>query len=98
MITMRESKIETYLKDSVHKRGGLCLKFSSPGVTGIPDRVVLSNGQTYFIELKATNGTVRPRQKYVHKEFNKRGVDVYIINSKNEVDNFIKNHIDLERT
>lgn len=95
---MRENKIEEYLKDTIHNHGGLCLKFTSPGTTGVPDRVVLYDGNTYFIELKATNGIVRKRQKYVHKQFKHCGIDVHIINSKGEVDAFVKQYIKTERT
>lgn len=38
---MREKEIEAKLKKEVEKVGGLALKFISPGVAGVPDRIVL---------------------------------------------------------
>ncbi|MDW4049105.1 VRR-NUC domain-containing protein [Staphylococcus saprophyticus] len=94
---MRESKIENYLKTEVGKYNGMCLKFTS-SVSGVPDRIViLPDNRIYFVELKQEKGRLSKIQKYMHKQFNKRGVPVYVPYSKNDVDKFIEEvckHVD----
>lgn len=87
---MRESKIENYLKTEVGKYNGMCLKFTS-SVSGVPDRIViLPDNRIYFVELKQEKGRLSKIQKYMHKQFNKKGVPVYVPYSKNDVDKFIE--------
>lgn len=86
---MRESKIEEYLKNEVGKYSGLCLKFTS-SVSGVPDRIViLPENRVYFVELKQEKGQLSKLQKYMHRQFEKRGVPVYVPYSKSDVDKFI---------
>ncbi len=60
---MREKEIEQKLVKAVKAVGGLCIKFTSPGMDGVPDRLVLvSGGKLAFIELKATGKKPRPLQ------------------------------------
>ncbi|MDN8759846.1 VRR-NUC domain-containing protein, partial [Staphylococcus aureus] len=50
---MRESKIESYLVREVKKLNGLCLKWVSPGIRGVPDRIIIMpKGKTYYVEMK----------------------------------------------
>ena len=49
-----ESEIEAYLVKSVKNKNGLCMKWTSPGNAGVPDRIVIvPGGDVYFVELKA---------------------------------------------
>lgn len=49
-----ESRIERALSVQVKKRGGMAVKFVSPGLDGVPDRIVLLPGRRIaFVELKA---------------------------------------------
>ena len=51
---MRENVIERALRDAIKKQGGWCLKFVSPGMAGVPDRIcLLPGGVIAFVELKA---------------------------------------------
>ena len=60
---MREKEVEQSLRKAVLKRGGLCLKFISPGWSGAPDRLVLlPGGRMGFVELKAPGKKPRPLQ------------------------------------
>jgi hypothetical protein len=60
---MREAHIERSLVKQVRDLGGLALKFISPGLDGVPDRLVLLPfGKLAFIELKAPERTLRPLQ------------------------------------
>ena len=87
---MREAKIEKYLKDEIEKIGGKAFKFSSPGNNGVPDRIVLLNGRTIFVELKRQGKDLRPIQNYRKKQFEKLGFEVVIIDSIEKVDDFIE--------
>lgn len=86
---MRESKIEKHLTDEVKKLGGMCLKFTS-SVSGVPDRIILlPENRIFFVEVKQENGKLSKIQKYMHRQFEKRGIHVYVPYSKNDVDRFI---------
>lgn len=48
-----EAKLEAKLKAYFKSNEGLFLKFTSPSTAGVPDRLILKNGRTLFVELKA---------------------------------------------
>lgn len=84
---MRERVIEQYLRKRVEAAGGLCLKITSPGRRGVPDRLVLMDcGHTFWVELKSTDGKLHPLQKVTIAEFERLGHLVFVINSKAGVD------------
>ena len=63
---MRESQIEARLSREVKHAGGLCLKWVSPGCTGVMDRIVLlPGGRVIFVELKEPDGRLSERQKWM---------------------------------
>jgi len=87
---MRESTIEKYLNEKVKATGGRSYKWVSPGLRGVPDRiVVLPGGTIFFVELKAPGKEPEPLQKKRIKELQDLGCDVWSIDSKNDVDAFI---------
>ena len=60
---MREKSIESRLAAEVRRRGGLAPKFVSPGLDGVPDRLILlPGGKIAFAELKSPGKTLRPLQ------------------------------------
>ena len=42
---MRESEIERHLAIVAKEMGGMAVKFVSPGLNGVPDRIVLLPGK-----------------------------------------------------
>lgn len=83
-----EKDIESYLREQAKKKGGLALKFVTPGFTGVMDRIGLfPGGKVIFIETKNTGLKVRPgsRQDYVRKQFKALGLKVYEANSKEQI-------------
>ena len=51
---MREKTIEQKLVQAVKAKGGIALKFVSPGFSGVPDRLILlPDGKCGFVEVKA---------------------------------------------
>lgn len=75
---MLERDVESRFKREVEKYGCRCLKFVSPGCTGVPDRIVLiPGGMVCFVELKAPGKAERPRQEYVQGMLRKMGFTVF---------------------
>ncbi|ADK16693.1 VRR-NUC domain-containing protein [Clostridium ljungdahlii] len=88
---MLESVIEKRLKKEIEKIGGKALKFVSPGMSGVPDRIVLlPHGKIIFVELKAPGKKRRKLQEYRAKELNTLGFRVECIDSISGVKQFIK--------
>ena len=88
---MEENRVERRLKTQVEKIGGKALKFISPGVTGVPDRIVLlPGGRIIFVELKAPGKNLRKIQEYRAKELRKLGFQVECLDTVEKVDLFIK--------
>lgn len=87
---MLESKIEKELRLQVKAIGGKAYKFSSPGNNGVPDRIVLYRGLSYFVETKKPGEDLKPLQKIVRKQFNKLGFEVYKIDTVDQVTKFVR--------
>lgn len=52
-----EKEIEKKLRTKVEALGGRCLKWTCPGWSGVPDRIVLlPGGRIYFVETKRPKG------------------------------------------
>jgi len=86
---MRESQIEAYFVKRVKEVGGISFKFTSPGVRGVPDRIVIYKVKVYFVELKAPGKTLRADQVRIHKRIILHGANCRVISTKEEVDLFI---------
>ena len=88
---MREKEIESYLRDRIRRIGGKAYKLVSPGSNGMPDRLVcLPGGRVIFVELKAPGQHPRPMQIYRIGELKQKGFRVEVIDSKEQVDEFVK--------
>ena len=77
---MLEKDIERKLHKGVKelKHGALCLKFESPGFSGVPDRIILLPGEkVIFVETKKPGKKERARQEYVQGLFRDLGFEVY---------------------
>lgn len=87
---MLESEIESTLRKRINALGhGIkCLKFTSPGFTGVPDRIILLPGaHAIFVELKKPGKKERKRQEYVQELLRKLGFEVYSsVNSKEQIE------------
>lgn len=87
---MREKETENKLVKSVKLACGLCLKFTSPGFDGVPDRLVLLPfGKIAFVEVKAPNKKTRPLQKARHRLLQKLGFKVYVLDDAEQIGGII---------
>ncbi len=83
---MRESTIENHLREEAKKRGGIAMKFVSPGLNGVPDRLVLMpNGRMAFIELKAPGKTPRALQRKRKRQLEVLGFRVYVVDGLEQI-------------
>ena len=81
-----EKQVEQALRTQVKKRGGLVVKFVSPGFAGVPDRIVLfPDGRMAFVELKAPGEKMRPLQLKRKKQLEQLGFPVYCIDDKERI-------------
>lgn len=76
---MLESKVEARLK-RLEDHGFKVLKLKTPGVSGVPDRMILrpkyAPGPPVFVELKRPGKEERPLQAAVRDDWRDRGVVV----------------------
>ncbi len=90
VIITRERDVEQALIRQVKKSGGLCLKFVSPGWSGVPDRLCLFlGGKIAFVELKAPGRKPRPLQTRRVEQLENLGFPVYIIDRKEQIPELI---------
>lgn len=83
---MREKETEAKLVKAVRKLGGLAPKFISPGLDGVPDRLILlPGGKIAFIELKAENRKMRPLQVKRKRQLEALGFLVYCIDRPEQI-------------
>lgn len=76
---MRESQVERRLVEGVKRLGGMCLKFTSPGTPGVPDRIIITaTGRVIFVELKTEVGRLTKLQTHTIGEMRKRGADIRV--------------------
>lgn len=80
-----EAKLEAYFIKQAKIAHVWQNKFIS-GVTGVPDRIIIANGTTAFVELKAKDGRLSERQKLVIAQIRSHGGTVYVPFSKQDID------------
>jgi predicted component of type VI protein secretion system len=102
---MKESVVEAYLVQVVTALGGTAEKFTSPARRSVPDRIVtipsaLGNAarmsqpcRVVFVELKATGKSPTAAQLRDHERRRALGAEVWVIDSKEGVDEFINHYV-----
>lgn len=86
---MRESAIEAYLVKRVQSLGGEVRKAAWIGRRGAPDRCVMLDGKTIFVELKAPGQKAKPHQVREHERMRAMGQRVEVIDSIEGVDGLL---------
>ncbi len=81
-----EKSTERKLVQAVKMMGGLAPKFVSPGLDGVPDRIVLlPGGKAAFVELKSDGKKMRPLQVKRKRQLESLGFSVYCIDSPEQI-------------
>jgi Holliday junction resolvase len=75
---MREAKYQKIIIDKMESAGWYVIKLISTNKNGIPDLLCVKGNDVKFIEVKATNGKLKPLQEYRISELNKFGVKVEV--------------------
>lgn len=91
MSKYKEGVIENHLVQRVLALGGMCPKWVSPGLTGVPDRIVmLPYSEICFVEVKAEDGQLSVRQQRVIAAIEAlQGPQVFVFSSEEEVDEWL---------
>lgn len=87
---MREKEIEALLRDGVKRLGGTAYKFTSPGNSGVPDRLVVFRDRVpIFVELKTKAGRLTELQEVQIERLHSLGQDVQVLYGKDDVLKFL---------
>jgi len=83
---MREKTIEAKLVKAVKIMGGLAPKFVSPGLAGMPDRLLLlPNRHAAFVEVKAPGKKPRPLQVRRKRQLEALSFSVYVLDDEEQI-------------
>ena len=83
---MREKFVEQKLVRAVKAMGGIAPKFTSPGMAGMPDRLILlPDGKMGFVELKAFGKKPRPIQIARISQLRRLGFKVYVVDGVEQI-------------
>lgn len=87
---MREKTIEQKFREAVRAVGGVAVKFTSPGLDGMPDRLaLLPGGRMAFVEVKAPGKKPRPLQLARHRMLRRLGFRVYVLDDEKQIGGMI---------
>ena len=88
---MLEKQIEKKLVDAIRQLGGMCPKFVSPGMDGMPDRLILMpGGRLAFAELKAPGKKPRPLQLHRHDQLRSLGFQVFVVDAPEQIEEVLR--------
>lgn len=83
---MREKTVEQKLVAAVRHMGGIAPKFVSPGLDGVPDRLILlPGGKVGFVECKAPGKQLRPLQVHRKRQLEWLGFSVYCLDNPENI-------------
>lgn len=85
-----ENQVETYLNKRVDALGGITRKWTSPGRVGVPDRIIIFDGQVWFVEVKTERGRLSPMQEREIQRLRDHGANVFVAHGCEGVDGFIE--------
>lgn len=87
--TTPEREIEKYLREKIKEIGGRAIKMVPAFESGIPDRQILYQGRTVFVELKKAGKNPSAIQAVFMRELEKMGFETRVIDSKEKVNQLI---------
>lgn len=92
----RERTVERRFRELAARHGGVAFKWESPGVAGVPDRILLlPGGRMFLVELKRPGGRPRPIQEAMHARLERLGFPVHVVD---DADRFFADVVDVHET
>ena len=87
------------MKQYAESLGCICFKFTSPGNTSVPDRLVCYQGRVLFLEIKAPGKKPTAKQDHTHSKMRSHGLLVRWVDNVGAglfiIDDFVKNQLTL---
>jgi hypothetical protein len=91
MSSLRERDLERRFVKAVKDQGGMCPKLISPGMDGMPDRMVLlPMARIGFVEVKRPGAKPRPLQERRHNQLRDLGFLVLVLDDPEKIPEIIK--------
>jgi|TARA_R110000803_G_scaffold35012_2_gene76051 hypothetical protein len=87
---MREGLLQKYYKSLCAKHEVFWRKIKFEGQNGCPDTFIAHKGRVIWIELKSDKGKLSKIQIWQIKQMKAAGLDVRVINSKEKIDDTVK--------
>ena len=88
--SMREKQMEQRLVKAAKASGGICPKLVSPGMDGMPDRLVLMpGGKIGFVEVKAPGKKLRPLQELRLRQLRRLGFKAYVLDGAEQIESIL---------
>lgn len=85
-----ERDVEAHLLVRCRQMGFLCMKFTSPGRAGVPDRILITPNGTVFVEVKRPGGKLRRLQHEVTEKMRRAGAEVHVIDTIASVNELVE--------
>ena len=87
---IKEKQIEQKICAAAKKSGGIAMKLVSPGLAGVPDRLLLfPGGKMAFCELKAPGKKPRPLQIHRIEQLRALGFQVFVLDDPGQIEGII---------
>lgn len=87
MNELLEKELELKLSKRIKEIGGWPAKFVSPGMAGVPDRILLlPGGKMLFVEMKKPGQILRPLQEKRKRDLEKLGFIVQVVDSAYKIE------------
>lgn len=83
---MKESELQTQIKNRLTKHGWLVVKLISTNWNGIPDLLCMRKGVAMMLEVKTDKGVVAPLQEHRIKTLNAIGIHSRVVRSLEDID------------
>ena len=83
---MKESELQTKIKDRLTKHGWLVVKLISTSWNGIPDLLCMRKGVAMMLEVKTDKGVVAPLQEHRIKTLNSIGIHSRVVRCLEDID------------
>jgi hypothetical protein len=88
-----ESDIEKKVRNWALSHNILCYKFTSPGRSGVPDRMFIRDGKVVFVELKSPGKFATPLQMREIVLIKSHGIPAIWSSSFEDTTHFLTKHL-----